>query len=81
MGRQEICPHCRSELHCCLNCRFYEEYAQNKCHEPSAEWVADREKNNFCEFFAFQESMSARSGVRDREETRAKLDALFKKKA
>ena len=80
IGRQEICPHCRSDLHCCLNCRLYDEYAQNKCREPSAEWVGDREKNNFCEFFTFQESGAAGSRVQDREEARLKLDALFKKK-
>ncbi len=80
VGRQEICPHCRSDLHCCLNCRLYDEYAQNRCREPSAEWVADREKNNFCEFFTFQESTAAGSRGRVREEARAKLDALFTKK-
>ena len=80
VGRQEICPHCRSNLHCCLNCRLYDEYAQNKCREPSAEWVGEGEKNNFCEFFTFQESRAAGSRVRDREEARTKLDALFKKK-
>jgi len=63
-----------------LNCRLYDEYAQNKCREPSAERVDDREKNNFCEFFTLQESRDVGSRVRDREEARAKLDALFKKK-
>jgi hypothetical protein len=42
--------------------------------------VGDGEKNNFCEFFTFQESRAAGSRVRDREEARMKLDALFKKK-
>jgi len=80
IGRLEVCFHCRSDLHCCLNCRLYDEYAQNKCREPSAEWVSDREKNNICEFFTFSESGAAdrRPG---REEALAKLEALFKKKA
>ena len=81
IGRQEICPQCRSDLHCCLNCSLYDEYAENKCREPSAEWVGDGERNNFCEFFTFQESSPAGSKMRDREETRAKLEALFKKKS
>lgn len=80
VGRQEACPHCRSDLHCCLNCSLYDEYAQNKCREPSAEWVGNREKNNFCEFFIFQESRAPGRKVRDRENALAKLEALFKKK-
>lgn len=80
IGRQEVCPHCRSDLHCCLNCRLYDEYAHNKCREPSADWVSDREKNNFCEFFTLQEAVAAGSKLRERQEARAKLEALFKKK-
>jgi hypothetical protein len=80
VGRQEICPFCRSDLHCCLNCSLYDEYAQNKCRESSAEWVSDRAKNNFCDFFNFPEWGAAGGQVRDREEARAKLEALFKKK-
>jgi len=80
ISRQEICPHCRTDLHCCLNCTLYDEYAQNKCREPSAEWVSDRERNNFCEFFVFQESKTASRKIRQQEEARAKLEALFKKK-
>ena len=76
--REEVCPHCRSDLHCCLNCQFYDEYAQNKCRESSAEWVSDRQKNNFCEYFSFQ-TVNTASKNRDREEARAKLEALFKK--
>ena len=80
ISRQEICPHCRSDVHCCFNCSLYDEYAQNKCREPAAEWVSDREKNNFCEYFAFKESAGAGRGFREREDTLAKLEALFKKK-
>jgi hypothetical protein len=80
-GREEICPYCRSDLHCCLNCSLYDEYAQNKCREPVAEWVSDRAKSNFCEYFSFKESTSGGRGRRERDEALAKLEALFKKKA
>jgi len=80
MGRQELCPFCRSDLHCCLNCTLDDEYAQNQCREPSAEWVSDRERNNFCEFFAFGES-AGRTQAKTRDEARAKLEGLFKKKS
>jgi len=80
VSRQEICPHCRGDLHCCLNCSLHDEYAQNQCQEPSAEWVSDRGKNNFCEYFAFKESAGLGKGRRKRDEALTKLEALFKKK-
>lgn len=79
MSRQELCPFCRNDLHCCLNCSLYDEYAQNQCREPAAEWVSDREKNNFCEYFDF--SSKAGTQAKRREEARAKLEELFKKKS
>jgi len=80
VGRADICPHCRADLHCCLNCRFYDEHAQNQCRESSAEWVSDRGKNNFCEYFFFRDSAEAGRQEKDQQEARAKLEALFKKK-
>ncbi len=80
IGRDESCPDCRADLHCCLNCSLYDEYAQNKCREPMAEWVSDREKNNFCEYFVWRDASASNRAIRDREEARAKLETLFKKK-
>jgi hypothetical protein len=79
--RHEICPYCRSDLHCCLNCELYDEYAENKCHEPAAEWVNDREKNNFCEFFTWQQSRTGDRRRQEQAEAKAKLEALFKKES
>jgi len=80
LAREELCPHCRGDLHCCLNCSLYDEYAQNKCREPAAEWVSDREKNNFCDYFSFREMAGGAQMRREREEALAELEALFKKK-
>jgi hypothetical protein len=80
VGRQDLCPHCQNDLHCCLNCSLYDEYAQNRCREPGADWVSDREKNNFCDFFTFRQSEAPANRLRTKEESMAKLEALFKKK-
>lgn len=79
-GRSEVCPHCRSDVHCCLNCFLYDEYAENRCRESSAEWVKDREKNNFCEYFSFRDSSGPGKTRQAQQDARAKLEALFKKK-
>lgn len=80
LGRYEICPYCRSDLHSCLNCALYDEYAENKCREPAAEWVNDREKNNFCEFFLWQTFSAGDHRTKEQAEAKAKLEALFGKK-
>jgi hypothetical protein len=82
------CPYCHSDLKCCLNCRLHDPGANNQCREPQAEWVTDKDKSNFCEFFDFREtsalSAPGLSGAQS-EATRARsaFDALFstKKKA
>jgi hypothetical protein len=77
VGRQAQCPSCGADLHCCLNCSFYDEGSYNECHEPQAERVLEKSRSNFCDFFSFQQttktSGAAHSGAKD------KLEALFKK--
>ena len=79
-SREEYCPQCSSDVHCCLNCQFYSEHAHNKCLEPAAEWVTDRDKANFCGFF----TLGSREGESDKrsradEEARARWESLWKK--
>ena len=79
IGRQEACPKCGSYLHCCLNCRFYNEAAYHQCRETQAEWVTDKKMGNYCEYF--EPSDKEPAGRTDKaEEARQKLDQLFKKK-
>ncbi len=49
--KADACPSCDSELHVCRNCRFYDPYAHNECKEPQVEWVRDKEKANYCDYF------------------------------
>jgi len=75
IGRTDTCPHCGADLYCCVQCEFYDQFAHNKCKEPDSEWVADREKANFCDFFRFKGKVEAGS---DRsKEAKRKLEELF----
>jgi hypothetical protein len=77
VGRTDTCPHCDADLHCCLNCRFYDDGSHNKCREPQAERVVDKESSNFCDCFSFADRAAgadARPAVK-----RNPLDGLFKK--
>jgi hypothetical protein len=78
IGRADTCPHCGTDLHCCLNCRFYDSGSHNKCREPQSERVVDKETSNFCDYFSFAEHDAAGSGAGPAPKKNP-LDGLFKK--
>jgi hypothetical protein len=51
IGFRASCDNCGSWLHCCRNCKNYKPGLPNDCTIPGTEYIADREKNNFCEEF------------------------------
>ncbi|MBI5286762.1 MAG: hypothetical protein HY878_04125 [Deltaproteobacteria bacterium] len=61
----------------CLNCKFYGEGAYHQCRETNAEWVKEKDKANFCEYFEFKESESECPSQKERVEEMWK--GLFKK--
>jgi len=77
VGRQSQCPSCGADLHCCLNCSFYELGAYNDCRESQAERVLDKAHYNFCDFFRFKQT--AKSSGAANLKTKDKLEDLFKK--
>jgi len=76
--RESYCPHCHAALHCCPNCRFHSPHAHNQCSEPVAEWVRDKEKANFCDYFSFRTG-GAGEGGDGGASARSAFDDLFKK--
>lgn len=75
MGRRDVCPHCGADLHVCKNCEHWDPGAHNQCREKIAEHIPDREKANFCSFFAFKNGEAADD--RAQLDAKAKLAALF----
>lgn len=76
-GFREECGKCRSDLHVCKNCEFYDKRAYNECREPSAEVVREKDRANYCEFFS---PRSPGGGVMDEKaKLKAAAEALFKK--
>jgi len=80
VSRSDQCPYCGSDLHCCLNCEFYDPCAHNRCREPQAEYVSDREKANFCDYFRFRSAEEDRAQMEAKEKAKAEWEALFRKK-
>ena len=77
VGRGDSCDRCRSDVHVCRNCFFYDPKVYNECREPMAERVVDKEKRNFCDYFKLGGSAA---GAADDEKAAAlkKLNDLFK---
>ncbi len=79
VGRREECPFCGSDLHVCLNCRFYAPGSYNDCKEPQAERVVDKARSNFCDYFEFRDAASAGGEKGEEKSLQSKLEDLFKK--
>ncbi len=82
IGRTDGCPFCHSDLKCCLNCRLHDPGAHNQCLEPQSEWVTDKDKANFCEFFEFRVTspLSQPGAQSEVSRSRAAFDSLFSRK-
>ena len=76
--RSDECPSCGKDLRCCRNCRHFDAAVHNQCREVVAEWVADKERANFCEYFDPSASARGRKGQSDQEDAREKWRKLFK---
>lgn len=81
VGRRDSCPGCAADVHCCLNCLFYDPQASHACREPNAEPVRDMDLGNFCDYFS-PGNPAGRSTVEwtQATEARARLEALFARK-
>ncbi len=76
LGRRDECPFCRADLHVCKNCIHYDSKAYNECHETQADRVVEKERSNFCDFFA--PGASSLAGEK-KDNLMAAAEALFKK--
>ncbi len=77
--RSDTCPSCGRDVRACRNCSFYDESVNNKCREPQAEWVAVKDRSNFCEYFTLGVGVQTPTEI-SVQSARAKLDDLFKPK-
>ncbi len=66
------CPSCGADLHTCRQCKYYKPGLPNDCMVPGTDYVADREKMNYCEEFKGC-SPSSRSSGPAREDIEKRL--------
>jgi hypothetical protein len=77
-ARSDSCPSCRRDVRCCYNCRFYDSTSYNECGEPQADRVVDKDKSNFCDYFALSGRGAGSGSGTAKDDIRKQLDDLFK---
>ena len=77
LGREARCASCSKPVHVCRNCQFFKPGRSNDCLEPIADFVSDKERANFCDYF--KASTAAYSGAAvDAAGLRDAAESLFK---
>ncbi|MCP5464185.1 MAG: hypothetical protein H7A33_04080 [Deltaproteobacteria bacterium] len=79
VGFRETCEFCDADLHCCLQCSFYDTAAYNECRESSADRVLDKDRANYCDYFQGSSEQAGAKQSSAADDAKAKLEALFKK--
>jgi len=51
IGTHDLCPQCRDDLHVCHMCRSYDTRFSSKCRKEEADYVANKERANYCHYF------------------------------
>jgi hypothetical protein len=75
LARLAVCPACHADLHVCRLCVFYDHGVADRCREPVAEAVQDKERANFCGYF--EPRPGAYAGTDPAREAKTRLEALF----
>jgi len=78
VGRRDDCAHCHADVHVCKNCEFYDPKVYNECRETQADFVKEKDRANFCDYFSPRKGSG--TGVDKAAALRAAAEALFKKK-
>ena len=76
--RGDECPNCHADLHVCKACDFYESGSHNDCRESSADFVSDKERSNFCDYFRVStKGIAGDSGKSKADAAKDAFNALF----
>jgi hypothetical protein len=75
-ARLSKCKSCKTDLHVCRMCLYFDPAVSNSCREPIAEKVNDKNRANFCGYFQPAEN-ACKSGDDAVSSSKASLESLF----
>ena len=75
------CLQCRSELHCCRQCAYFDPAHRFECTEPVPKRIPDKRTRNECAFFSLRVTVErdTTSGSVRAEDARRAFKNLFRK--
>ena len=76
-SRYEECSVCKADQHVCRLCREYDPNLADACREDRADFVVDKEKANFCDYFKPRPGAYQPRDEAQAREARARLAELF----
>ena len=76
-SRYEECSACKADLHTCRACRHYAPNLSDACEEDRADFILDKDKANFCDYFRVNTRAYQKQENTAASEARSKLAALF----
>jgi hypothetical protein len=76
-SRFEECTVCKADQHVCMLCKEYDKTLANACREDRADFVLEKDKANFCDYFKPRPHAYQRLDDAAALAAKAKLDALF----
>ena len=74
--KTSVCTSCGRELKICRNCLYFDPSSHHECREPQAEYVQDKERANFCDYFTPGEK-SGKNRNGKSEEAKKQFEDLF----
>ena len=77
VSRRDECSSCGADMRCCLNCRHFDPSKNNQCAESEADWLADKESANFCDWFKPSDTAFDPLRKSDADAAQDALAALF----
>ena len=76
-SRSEECSSCNADLRVCRGCKNYAADVADACTEERAEFVADKDRANFCDYFDHHATAYRKQDDADAQRARNKLAELF----
>lgn len=76
-SRREECSVCKADQHVCMLCKEYDPMVSNACREDRADFILEKEKANFCDYFKPRPNAYQRKDHHAAADARAKLADLF----
>jgi hypothetical protein len=77
LGRLAECKACHAELHACRLCEFFDPHIAEQCREPVADFVKEKERANFCDYFLPHSHAYVPAKDGESQAAKVELGALF----